>query len=88
MNKFKKQLKKFGMEKEFQDWIRKGQPVQLGDRVCVLVNPHTLHCDYYRPGDVGFVKEIYSEDDLVIRFDSDSHKPGAWFIGRKNFDII
>lgn len=84
MNKFRTQLKKFGMEKEFTDWMKKQQrKIVIGSRVRVKIG---FSSPYYRKGDKGTVQQLGS--NLIVKFDAKSLNPGDWFISSKNVEVI
>ena len=87
MNEFRKQLKKFGMQREFQNWLKNESTMPKVLQVGSKVRVGAFNSDYYKSGNVGVVKEI-RDFVLLVRFDELSHNPGDWVIGAKKVEVI
>jgi len=85
MNKFRKQLVKFGMEQEFKNWItnlpvKGSQEFSIGDRV-KIINPYKDSVRCYGLGKVGIIKCFDSgrsgtyKDLMKVRFEGESEEP-------------
>ena len=95
-NKFRKQLERIGMTKEFEDWMKtptSKRAVKKGDRVQVT-QVRQGDEDYYRVGDKGTVSYLDSAEDiggfklLQVTFDPDSFHPNTWYVRPGHLKII
>lgn len=92
MNKFRKQLKRVGMTKEFENWMKSPLKRELrkGSRVQV-VRVRDGDEEYYAIGDKGIVVEQHKnwvDSDLSIKFDPGSHYPETWFVRPVDVKLI
>ena len=81
-NKFRKQLERIGMTKEFEDWMKtptSKRAVKKGDRVQVT-QVRQGDEDYSRVGDKG---TVFLLNDMQVKFDLDSFRPNTWFVKPK-----
>lgn len=84
MNKFRKQLERVGMTKEFENWMKTPlkKEFRKGSRVQV-VRVRDGDEAYYAIGDKGTVVKQHRnwiDSDLSVKFDPDSRYPNTWFV--------
>ena len=92
MNKFRSQLKKFGMEKEFSDWKEKillePREFRIGDKVRIVGSGNRYH--WTRDESEGVITGLYGTIATIdfYKLTGGSEPCGTYRIGQKFIKII
>ena len=91
VNKFREQLERVGMTKEFKNWmnssVSKIEEFKVGDRILVIKDSE-YDTDFFRVGDKGIIRKIYPSLDLSVKFEPGSYNAQQWHVPRDRAKII
>lgn len=88
MNKDRSRLKRFGMQKEFDNWVinenKAPKTFNVGDKVRIAG-----FSQYYKPGEKGVVKvSTNSKYSVLIRFKEPRQGSYEWYVNPDNIEVI